>query len=106
MNKNVTFDFSAAVNNQELAVMPANLAQKLLKEWADRLSSSTHEEILNEHIGDLQKTHSMAKVIELSRDFANERELIMNISQRNWDAYAVPTEEPMADGVFKTHHRR
>lgn len=100
---NIKFNFATqnAVNqvieNQELAVMPAALAQKLLRMYAKELTSSTNRVIINDHIEVLRgcaNENDLDAAISASLVWAAERDLIQNIMHENWEAYNyVPTEQ-------------
>ena len=103
MEKNIKFDFSAqGVEGQELAVMPATLAIKLLRMMSDRLVKATSEEIVGQHIDKLRTECLSNKEMSgeerihtaqlISLEFIQERELVKNISTNNWNAYAVTQE--------------
>jgi arginine repressor len=103
---NITLDFTkqstinAAIEQQPVAVMPATLAQKLLRLYATKMKSSRASDIINNLIGDLRtcaehQDVDMAKSAVLS--WAAERELINNIEEENWEAYTVTTRTVHAD---------
>lgn len=100
--ENITLDFTQAstvaklTENQPLAVMPAELAKKLLINYADQLRAYTTEEIINRHISRLQEAKTLDDAIQISLSWINERDLVKNVAHRNWDVYTVPetTEEP------------
>lgn len=83
---------------QELAVMPANLAKRLLKNYVDQLVNSSTRSILNDHAEEIRNCGSIEKAVQLSVEFVAERTLIANIENGDWDAYkiesipAAPTE--------------
>lgn len=95
----IKYDFTAkqAVdsirNAQPLAIMPADLAQKLLRVYANSLRVSNHESIIEKHIADLNKTKNMDEAIEVSLNFVEERVLIQNVSNEVWDAYEVKEDK-------------
>jgi len=91
--KNVTLDFTSSNRTEEIAMMPANLAKKLLKDFAKRLKMASKEEIINEHCTELQKSKTVKEAVELSTDWANERYLIEEVSNENWNAFKVPDEQ-------------
>jgi len=104
MNKNkVVLDFTQ-INSpeQDVAMMPANLAKKLLKDYAEKLTRASGRDILNHHMAELEGIlHSdgdvLAKGIQCSIEFVQERQLINNIVAENWNAYEVVelTTEPL-----------
>lgn len=105
MEKNIKFDFSVqGVVGQELAVMPATLAIRLLRMMSDNIVKATSGEIVGEHIDRLRSECLSNKemsgeerihtAILISLEFIQERELIKNISTNNWNAYSTLKEEP------------
>lgn len=104
MEKNIKFDFSAqGVENQELAVMPANLAIKLLRMMSEKLVKASSEEVVGQFIDNIRANCLSGKEMSgeerihtatlLSLEFIQERELIKNISANNWNAYSTLKEE-------------
>lgn len=98
---NIKFNFATqnvvnqVVENQELAVMPAALAQKLLRIYANNLSTDTSDSIIQDHINTLrncQRERDLDGAIKASLAWVAERDLIQNIVHENWDAYKVETE--------------
>lgn len=96
---NITLDFSSnkSVTNvttqQELAVMSASLAKKLLKMYAEQLGGyASSTTIINKHIEELRACENVDKAITVSIDFISERELINNAAGGQWDAYKVEPE--------------
>jgi hypothetical protein len=93
---NIVLDFSAnqqfnnLLANQPLAVMPADLAKRLLTNYANRLHTAKFATIMNDHIQVLSNVENMTEAINASLSFVQERELIQNCVNQNWDAYAVP----------------
>ena len=97
----VVLDFTQ-INSpeQEVAVMPANLAKKLLVEYATKLVSVSSSEIIDNHINNLKSIRHtgmqgdrLTNVIKCSTEFVQERQLINNIVAENWNAYEVPTQD-------------
>ena len=102
MNKNITLDFTAnkamesVTNNQPLAIMPAELAKKLLKEYAKRLVNTSAEDIIDAFKADINPTlDSIPDVMNKCASFIQERMLIDNCAQENWDAFAVEDPDAM-----------
>jgi hypothetical protein len=96
MNKpNIVLDFTinksveSLTVNQELAIMPANLAKAALKSLAKDLSKTSQHEIVETHVAALRSCGSMNEVVNTSLEFIQERELIQNLAAENWDAYSV-----------------
>lgn len=101
MNTNkVVLDFTQINSRQEVAMMPANLAKKLLKEYAQRLTHVGVRVIVQKHIDELIKASNeqgMTEVLTITTEFLQERQLIEHISNDNWGAYAMingPCELP------------
>jgi hypothetical protein len=90
--KNVTLDFTSSNRTEDIAMMPAKLAKKLLKDFAEKLTTATKDEIVNKHCEELQKSKSVQEAVELSIDWANERYLIEHVSKENWDIFKL--QEP------------
>jgi hypothetical protein len=100
---NIVFDFTQAsqakvlLKNQPTALMPAVLAQKLLRMYAKELTKAKVEDIIEEHIHHLmiaKDNGDLKRAIEASLTFVAERELIKNIADEQWDAYAVNPVKP------------
>lgn len=109
---NITLDFTkqntidVVVENQPVAVMPAKLAQKLLRLYATKLKNSRASDIINNLIGDLRtcaENQDLNNAKDIVLSWAAERELIDNISEENWDAYAVRTVEQMQSELDRIH---
>lgn len=103
---NITHNFTGQQSlnnlskNQELAVMPAELATKLLIKYASGLSNATTREIVDAHIDALLECRdnpTINKAVQVSMSFIAERELIKNIIAGNWDAYKVQKEEAVPE---------
>lgn len=112
---NITLDFTqkaqieAVKDNQPLAVMPAVLAQKLLRMYATKLSRSSNTAIIDEHINMLKQYTELGDLdgaILASMSWLAERELIQNITHENWDAYTVPVIDAatIADNEMMSHN--
>lgn len=107
MNKNITLDFTTekAVNGeiagQPLAIMPAELAKKLLKDYAKKLVAASSSEIIEPlmHAIEIAYRHGTVNdAVSICANFIQERTLIDNCSKENWDAFAVNSEEPVVVG--------
>lgn len=100
----VVLDFTTAqqpVNNQDLAIMPADLAKRLLRLMAKHLNTTAISFIVEEHVDVLRACSTMEEVLTVSGNFIQERVLIENVISENWDAYEVktigaPFDEPVA----------
>lgn len=112
--KNITLDFTASNSvanlavDQPVAIMPAELAKKLLKMYASKLAASNNHHIIQTQIDILKDYRDNADLngaINASLSWVIKRELIQNISNENWDAYKV---EPMPDNggipLNQLHH--
>lgn len=97
---NIVLDFSGRktleglVVEQELAVMSANLATKLLKQYAVRLKSATLSEVIQSHVDDLRTAANIETVVNLSIEFVETRQLIANVTAGNWDVYSIKQAQP------------
>ena len=93
-NQNIVRDYTKnnLVYNQELAVMPAMLAEKLLKLYAENLTKAPVQAIIGEHMDRLRKCKTIAESIAVSIDYTNERVLINNINAGNWGVYDIEPE--------------
>ena len=101
MKKNITLDFSgnksmdAMLAGQPLAIMPAELAKKLLKIYANTLMKADATDIINDHITDLHMAaveKDLNTAMRISLDWMQERYLIEHVMSDNWDIYAVEQE--------------
>jgi len=90
--QNVIYDFSVVNTKQDLAIMPVVLAKKLLQIYAKKLKNATAEYIIKEHVYALNACTSLDEAVDASLCFVQERELIDNITENNWNAYAIVTE--------------
>lgn len=99
--KNVTLDFTVnkamdfAVENQELAVMPANLAKKLLREYAQNLQRSTVYTIvepISETLHRIAKEGSVEDAVQACVEFIQERSLIEACASEDWGKFSVNSE--------------
>lgn len=92
----ITLDFTktATTVDQEVAVMPANLAKRMLEFFANQLVDVPAYDIIDRHIQDLHQCTTVNEAVELSISWIQERELIRNIQDKNWKAYEV--KEPKA----------
>lgn len=94
-NNNVVLDFTQ-INSpmQDVAIMPANLAKKLLISFARELTLVPSKTIISSHIHNLQHyCTSVADAIQCSTEFIQERTLILNVANENWSAYEAPVED-------------
>lgn len=109
MNKNITLDFTAekavdgAIAGQPLAIMPAELAKKLLKAYAKKLVSASPRDIISPIIDELKRivniddgnTNRVNEAVIACAQFIQERTLIDNCAKENWDAFAVENLDAM-----------
>jgi hypothetical protein len=84
----IVFDFTKK-SPQNVAILPASLAQRMLKEYAKKLSKASASDIIEEHVNNLRQLHSVNEAVECSMEFVEERTLIANIVAEKWDAYEV-----------------
>ena len=98
MNNNITLDFTpnktieSVLGQQEVAIMPANLAKKLLVLYAQHLSSTTTRRVIQDHISILEARAAdsdLQGALVASLEFVAERDLISNVASENWSAYEV-----------------
>lgn len=98
---NIKFNFATqnvvnqVVDNQELAVMPAALAQKLLRIYAEGLVETSNRSIINQHrevLKGFAENNDLNGAILETLSWIAERDLIQNIMHENWDAYKVETK--------------
>jgi len=105
INQNITLDFTAKnavegiISTQELAIMPASLAKKLLKDYAKKLVSSSSYSIISSFKTSIDSnSDSIETVINKCADFIQERTLIENCSKENWEVFSVvPTTETITE---------
>lgn len=96
MNNNIVLDFTqnksmeSLLAGQPVAIMPAELAKKLLRMYAEKLQRVKFEGLKLEHCEDLSRSLNMDELIAKQVSFVVEQELIQNITHEQWDAYAVP----------------
>lgn len=99
--KNVTLDFTVnkamdfVVENQDLAVMPASLAKKLLRDYAQGLtlaSNYTILEPLSMQISKITREGTVADAIKACVEFVQERSLIEACANEDWDKFVVSKE--------------
>lgn len=104
---NIRFNFATkktidvATDNQELALMPAELAQKLLRIYTRNLQTARASDIINNLIGDLRtcaEKQDIGLAVNTAFSWIAERELINNIKEENWDAYKVQGETSPISG--------
>ena len=106
MNQNkVVLDFTQ-INSpeQEVAIMPANLAKKLMQNYATKLQRAPVSEIIESLTEDLvditvnmdklSSEKQLAKAVQCALEFVQTRQLIENVVAENWNAYA-PIESPI-----------
>lgn len=93
----VKYDFTTTVAiDQEVAIMPANLAKILLTGYANNLARVPKSRIMRDHIDNLSQHlvgDNLPDFIAESLAFVNERQLIDNILVGKWHAYTVANAE-------------
>jgi hypothetical protein len=89
-NPVVTLDFNTAIQSNEIAIMPASLAKKLLKMMAGNLQYASSRDINSAFIDEVRSNiDSVPNVVEIARSFVLERELVSHILKEDWDFYKV-----------------
>lgn len=112
VNQNIVYNFSTntqeIANKQDLAVMPARLAIRLLQLLS--LTQTSFYTIQSDYIKLLRSASTEEDLVNMSLDFINERELIANVKAEKWNAYQVKeevTETALTDAkpvqVVKSH---
>ena len=104
-NPNIVLDFTAekavdgVLAGQPLAIMPASLAKKLLKDYANKLVKSTSYDIIRSFKDSIHsEKDSIEIVMGKCADFIQERSLIENCSKENWEVFSViPTTETISE---------
>lgn len=100
---NIVLDFTAnkqmenLLAGQPVALMPADLAKKLLQMYAKNLRAAEPSEIIFNHITALQacgERNDLQGAMAASTSFLLERELIENVVNEQWDVYNVE-EKPL-----------
>jgi len=94
INQNVIMDFNKSPDStQPLAIMPARLAVKLLKDYADSLVHSNVHDITKRHTDHLLHLAGsgspLREIVDASLEFVNERTLINNVKEGNWEVYNI-----------------
>lgn len=96
--KNVTLDFTVnkamdfAVENQELAVMPANLAKKLLRDYAQNITLASNFSIISPLALALSSSANNGTVkdaVQLCVEFIQERSLIEACANEDWEKFTI-----------------
>jgi hypothetical protein len=94
-HSNVVLDFTTnksmdgLLAGQPVAILPAELAKKLLADYANKLTTTSLNNIIEEHVDNLRSSKDHQDMMEKSISFIQERELIQNCSAKNWSAYEV-----------------
>lgn len=96
MNK-VVLDFIVVQTmdqiEQDVAVMPANLAKKLLKDYAQKLIKGTTWDVVNplanKMIDIAQGNGEVKDAVQACLEFIQERTLIESCAKEHWDNYKV-----------------
>jgi len=105
--QNITLDFTMnnavniAMKDQELAIMPASLAKKLLKDYSTKLVSSSNYNIIKPLIRALDTVISNGTVqqaVEECINFIQERTLIDACAKEDWNVFSTaPKLIPVPD---------
>jgi hypothetical protein len=104
-NQNIVYDFNQntqdTVNQQDLAVMPARLAVRLLKILA--LTQVSFYDLKRFIVEKMDDCKSEEELVNTCLDFINERDLVKNALAENWDAYKVepPSTEEFTESLPK-----
>lgn len=107
-NLNVTLDFTIIQQDtqQPVAVMPAELAKKLLKMYAKGLVNASPRDIILPIIDELQgiindrEDKSVERAVQACMQFVAERQLINDCAHENWNAYSTAPQEPEIIGMI------
>lgn len=99
MKNNVTLDFTQSTQAQDVAIMPAFLAKRLLEEYASNLNFVNWRNIQSNLQILIENSQSYSDMIIRTSEFIQERELVDNINKKNWDAYKVE-EEVIAESTL------
>jgi hypothetical protein len=94
---NVTLDFTIIQQDtqQPIALMPAELAKKLLKMYAKGLVNASPRDIILPIIDELQgiindkEDKSVDRAVQACMQFVAERQLIDDCSKENWNVYST-----------------
>lgn len=108
-NLNVTLDFTIIQQDtqQPVAVMPAELAKKLLKMYARGLVNASPRDIILPIIDELQgiingkepkDNTKVQEAVQACMQFVAERQLIDDCAHENWNAYSTAPQEPVVIG--------
>lgn len=99
MKQNITLNFTGAqtlgkvAEEQPLAVMPADLAKQLLIHYADNLYTVSPSVIINEFRNSIYDDETVNDVINKCLAFIQQRTLIREVAQQNWEYFSV--EKPI-----------
>lgn len=90
----VDHTMALVVENQEVAVMPATLAKKLLKEYAQNLVKGNKYQIIDPLIDALirvvkEQDGEVNDAVHLCVEFIQERTLIEACAKEDWNKFAV-----------------
>ena len=99
MEKNIVLDFTATqavagiANDQPLAIMPAELAKKLLKTYAKNLIGASSYEIIQGFKDSIASdSDSIDDVMNKCVEFVQERTLIEHCAKEQWDYFNTERE--------------
>ena len=105
-HSNVVLDFTTnksmdgLLAGQPVAILPAELAKKLLADYANKLTTTSLDNIIEEHVKNLRSSKDHQDMMEKSISFIQERELIQNCSAKNWSAYEVDNSNDFTSKVL------
>jgi hypothetical protein len=98
LKQNVVLDFThnSVIDEQELAIMPASLAKKLLFDYSKKLVKVSGRDIVSNLMDnireDINKPDTVGLTMSKCLKFLNERSLIENCAAENWQVYDLREE--------------
>lgn len=101
--QNIRLDFTSrsiigsVLDKQEVAIMPAWLAVRLLKDMADELIAVPMDRIIEDQVTALRAAKDMQAAINASIEFAQMRHLVENVAKENWEVFTIPPEPTEAE---------
>lgn len=93
--QNIVLDFTVNKSieqltvNQPLAVMPAELAKRLLQMYAENLVRTSSSNIIRNFKATINVEGTVEQSVDAALTYIQERELVNNVMQGNWDVYTV-----------------
>lgn len=102
-NKNIVLDFTRTPEGgfmeQPVAIMPAELAKRLLIDYVANLQKASVANIRDQYMLEINGCQSVDQLIHASLAFVQERELINYVLKQNWEPFEVGT--PVAPTKMK-----